>query len=157
MDEDDTPWHFARFRRSPETPIQYIQKVHWFTQQYWLECDNFLFATQSKEMANVESLIVTIRRGDQWNYLDLQPIGIDPRWPAAVTEKRMKEIWARDEAGESVPYHPDAFGFHIRHLYKLQTFTLEIESETAQEMELVATGRFPITAAEQWSLTSTSV
>ena len=136
LDEDDTPWHFARFRRNPETPIKCLRKAHWFVQQYWLECDNFLFATHSIEMANVEHLTITLRRGDQWNYLDLQAIGIDPRWPAAVTAKRMREIWARDEAGEEVPYHTDAFGFHIQHLAKLHTFTLEIEGEAAQETEL---------------------
>lgn len=89
-------------------------------------------------MAHVEDFKITLRRGDQWNYLDLQAIALDPRWPAAVTEKRMKDIWAKDEAGETVPFHPDAFGYHIQHLPNLLELTLEIEGETAQEQELAA-------------------
>jgi hypothetical protein len=138
VDEDDTPWQFARFRKHAETPIHLLKRAHWFTQQYWLECDNFMFAMESPEMANVEHLTLTIRRGDQWNFLDLQPIGIDPRWPAAVTEKRMKELWARDLSGVGVQCHPDAFGSHIRHLPKLKVLELELEGEVAQQEELVA-------------------
>lgn len=137
-DEDDTSWHFARFRKCPETPIHLLRRAHWFTQQYWLECDNFLNATESREMAHVQHLTLTIRRGDQWNFTDLRPVGVDPRWPAAVTEKRMKEIWSRDGKGVEVPYHPDAFGSHIRNLRNLQELVFEIEGEVSQTEELEA-------------------
>jgi len=141
LDEDDTPWHFKRFRKSQDTPIQYIKTMHWFVQQYWLECDNFRYATESKEMSKVEKLTLTLRRGDFWNWEKNQRIGIDPRLPAAVTAFRMKETWLKEEGegeGIVIPQHPQAFGAFIKNLPCLKVLVLELECEEEQQEELQA-------------------
>lgn len=148
MEEDDTPWHFEPFRRNDYIPIKYIKHALWFVQQYWLECDNFYYMTVSPEMANIETLTVTLRRSDFWNWEQLRPIGIDPRWPAAVTQTRMKDIWARDIAGTPIVAHPEAWGSHIQNLKALQRFTLEMEGELTQKEELLAIVQH---AAKYWT------
>lgn len=135
-DEDDTPWHFEPFRRNPHIPIQHIREAHWFVQQFWLECDNFYFMTVSTEMANVERLTITLRRSDFWNWEQLRPIGIDPRWPASVTQSRMKDIWNKDLAGTPVKAHPEAWGSHIQNLKHLKLLVIELETEMSQVEEL---------------------
>lgn len=89
-------------------------------------------------MQNVEHLIVTLRRSDFWNWEQGRPIGLDPRLPVSVTASRMKETWARDRAGVPTPQSNDAWGAHLCHLPKLQRFTLELEGEVSQEVELRA-------------------
>jgi hypothetical protein len=138
LDEDDTPWHFEPFRRNPAIPIQFIKHAQWFVQQYWLECDSFYFMTTSKEMANVETLTITLRRSDFWNWEHLRPIGLDPRWPASVTQSRMRELWNKDLAGEIVKSHPEAWGSHMRNLKHLKQLTIELEGETTQDDDLKA-------------------
>jgi len=136
LEEDDTPWQFERFRRQPASPIHFIKRMQWFVQQYWLECDNFLFATQSPEMSNVEHLTITLRRSDFWNWDVLQPIGLDPRLAVAVTASRMHDTWAKDFRGETVRHHPDSWGQHIQNLPKVQTLTIELECEDFQQKEM---------------------
>lgn len=133
-------------------------------QQYWLECDNFLFACTSAEMAHVEDLTVTLRRSDWWNWEQSQPIGLDPRLPVAVTASRMKETWTRELGGRAphegditkehqpgvmvVPHHPNAWGSHLRHMAHLRRFTFEIEGELSQNSELQAIVRH---ASQHWT------
>lgn len=135
-DEDDTPWHFEPFRRNPDIPVQFSKHAQWFVQQFWLECDNFYFMTVSREMANIETLTVTLRRSDFWNWEQLRPIGIDPRWPACVTQSRMKDIWDKDIAGSPIKPHPEAWGSHMQNLKHLRRLIIEMEGEASQIDEL---------------------
>lgn len=88
------------------------------------------------EMAHVEHLTVTLRGSDWWNYRESQPLGIDPRLPAAVTSSRMLRAWDADVRGESISHHPEAWGSNIRNLPKLQTFTVEMEVDETREAAL---------------------
>lgn len=92
--------------------------------------------TVSNEMTNVETLTVTLRRSDFWNWEQLRPIGIDPRWPACVTQSRMKDIWNKDIAGTPIKAHPEAWGSHIQNLKHLKLLIIELEGEMSQHDEL---------------------
>lgn len=94
--------------------------------------------TVSKEMANVETLTLTLRRSDFWNWEQLRPIGIDPRWPACVTQSRMKNIWNKDIAGTPIKPHPEAWGSHMQNLLHLKLLVIELECEASQHEELKA-------------------
>lgn len=94
--------------------------------------------TISKEMANVERLTITLRRSDFWNWEQLRPLGIDPRWPACVTQSRMKDIWTKDLAGDPIKAHPEAWGYHTQNLKNLKVLVIEMETEASQVAELKA-------------------
>lgn len=87
-------------------------------------------------MANLETLTITLRRSDFWNWEQLRPIGIDPRWPASVTQSRMKDIWNKDLAGTPIKPHPEAWGSHLQNLKFLKVITIELETEASQADEL---------------------
>lgn len=133
VDEDDTPWHFERYRRNSSIPMHLIRSAHLFTQQYFLECDNFMFVTMAKEMAHVETLTLTLRGSDWWNFAQGQPLGIDPRLAAAVTHGRMLRTWDADARGVHTTHHQEAWGYHIRNLPKLQTLIVEMEVDDSRE------------------------
>lgn len=87
-------------------------------------------------MANVEALTITLRRSDFWNWEQLRPIGIDPRWPASVTQSRMKDIWNKDLAGTPIKAHPEAWGSHMQNLKHLKMLIIELETEASQAPDL---------------------
>lgn len=81
-------WYFQRFT---EEQKDHIDRVHFFTQQYYLE-NGFLAACKLPNM-KPRSLKITLRHGDWWYWEDNKPLKLEDGWASGFRNfKRLEEV-----------------------------------------------------------------
>jgi hypothetical protein len=126
--------YFEKFQ--PRT-LERVKEVQIFAQQYWLEASLLSKSQHSWRdyVAGVETLRLTLRRGDWWNNEHNHPLGLNfPRGNGDVAQLA-HDIRATAE-GEVVQWNTNGFGSAFKYWKRLKTLVLELETYEYKEAEL---------------------
>ena len=109
-----------------------IQRVHLFTQQYWLEDwkNQWLAFSQSWPDGCPPNLKITIRHTDWWYNLlgENSPLALDP--------KRKGRAKGVDWVPEAEPFQAGSWGQRLENMKGLRQLELELETVEAKRAEL---------------------
>lgn len=88
-------------------------------------------------MQGIENILITMRRGDWWNWETSEPLALSPK-KGTVKADSMHQEWALERHGISVPWHPDQWGSSFAHMKALKQLDLEFETSDDKKDELKA-------------------
>lgn len=120
-------------RFNPET-LARVKEIHMFTQQFWLD-GQLPSLCRAEKMQGIEKLVITIRRGDWWNWEVNARIGINPH-DGDSNIARMRSNWDAMERGEDVKWNKDGWGGSLENMKSLKELELQLEVSVDKKEEL---------------------
>lgn len=87
-------------------------------------------------MQGVQQLTITVRRSDWWWNERNAPLAISPKAKSVQGDGDMAREWAKEKAGEKVPWNSDYWGCAFREISGLKELVLELETVDSKVVEL---------------------
>lgn len=120
-----------------------VKEVHLFVQAFWLEG---VFSRVAKRdfMKGIQTIRITMRRGDWWNWETSEPLALCPK-SGTIKADSMHRQWALERNGTSVAWQPHQWGSSFAHMKGLRQLELEFETSDDKMGELKAIATHALT------------